>query len=616
MKTGQDLTPIVSFSNVWRAFRYWPYVFRLLWETRKSYLVCLMVLTVMQGLMPVMAVLATQELINAVVEGWEQGFSGVVIAFAFLVGVTLSSELVNLGRTYVEKLYETLIGNRVQLLIMEKSLQLSLPDFENAHVQDQLKRAQSEAGHRPFQVILQILGIINGGVTLFSAVTVLVLWKWWAAALLMLIPMFSFMSFLRLGQQEFSVFWKRAPRNRKAWYLSYLLTRDQSFKEVKLYQLGPYLLQEFREIYAGFFTEDKRLMKRRTQVTLLFQLLNLVLTGTIILLALQAAFLKEILIGNLVGLLQAIRLTETTSQSLVQGVLGLCHNNLYLEQLFAYLDHPSSELLPKNTKRELTEIETIEFRGVSFRYPGTVRYALRNVDFTVRRGESLAIVGQNGSGKSTLIKLLAQFYEPSEGEILFNGVLATEYDRDSVRRRIGVVFQDFVQYELPLRHNIGFGDIDALQDDGKLSEAIERAGLAPVVERMPHDIDTQLGKWFEDGHQLSGGQWQRIAVARAFLRQAHAYALDEPSAFLDPKAESEVFEAFRELVADRIGIYISHRYSSVRHSDRILVMEQGQVVEQGSHQELMRCDGVYAQLYRLQMSSYLQEAEQGVALSG
>lgn len=614
MKTEQDLQQMVSLANVFRAFRYWPRVFRLLWETRRLYLVWLMLLTVLQGLMPVLTLLATQALINAVVTGWERGFSVVVWSFASLIGVTLGSQLINLCKSYVEKLYETLIGNRVQVLIMEKSMGLSLPDFENSHVQDQLKRAQSEAGHRPFQVILQMLGIINGGVTLVSAAAVLVVWKWWLAALLMLMPLLSFFSYLRLGQREFAVYWGRAARNRKAWYLSFLLTRDQSFKEVKLYGLGPYLVREFRGIYEGFFAEDKGLLKRRTIVTLCFQLLNLILTGWMILIVLQAAFWREILIGHLVGLIQAIRLTESTSQSIVQSVLGLCHNNLYLEQLFGFLDHPSAEIRATRAKRELTKIESIEFRGVSFRYPGTSRDAVQDLHFSVRQGETLAIVGQNGSGKSTLIKLLARFYEPTAGEIWLNGHPVAEYDLESVRRRIGIVFQDFVQYELPLRQNIGFGDVDAMQEDEKMAEAIGRAGIGSVVERLPNGIDTQLGRWFEDGYQLSGGQWQRIAVARAFLRQADVYAFDEPSAFLDPRAESEVFEAFRELVAGRIGIYISHRYSSVRFGDRIVVMEQGRIAEQGSHRELMQAAGVYAQLYRLQMESYLQEEE--VPVSG
>jgi ABC-type multidrug transport system fused ATPase/permease subunit len=598
----------VSLTNVFRAFRYWPRIFQLLWQTKPAYLTGILVLTVLQGVVPVLSLLTTQELVNSIVRSWEAGPKVILWAFAAMIGVTFFGHLVGMYKGYFEKLYETLIANHVRILIMEKSISLSLADFENAEVQDQLKRAQNESGSRPFQVVTQILAIISSLVTLGSSAMVLIVWKWWVAALLMTIPLFSFYSFLRLGQQEFLIMWRRAPHTRKSWYYSYLLTRDNSFKEVKVFQLGDYLVGKLRGIYAEFFGEDNRMLKRRNRITFFFQIINMLLSGAMMMVVLWAAYLREVLIGNVVALLQAVRLTESTSQSVVQGILTLCHSNLYLEQLFAFLDRSSTDLPQVQMETQsVPSIETIEFRRVSFRYPGADQYALRDVSFCLRKGESVAVVGRNGSGKSTMIKLLARLYEEYEGEILINGQCIRQFDREALRRRIGVVFQDFVQYEMKLRENIAFGDIGRIGDDEKLAGAAAQAGIGPLLERLPQRLDTQLGRMFDNGQQLSGGQWQRIAIARAFLREADVLVLDEPSSFLDPQAEADVFAKFHELVRDRIGLFISHRYSAVRYSDRILVFEQGRVVEQGDHQELMSQNGRYAKLYNLQMSGVQKE---------
>lgn len=609
---AEEESRTVNLTNIVQSFRYWPRVFQLLWQTNKLYFILILCINILRGASPVISLLLLQKLINSIGPAWDTGFQTVLVPFIWLIAFSVFNEALSLAQNFINKLFETLLSNRITMLIMEKSISLSLSDFENAQVQDALKRAQNEAGHRPYQILQQILSIVTASITLFSTAAMLISWKWWAAFLLILIPLTSFYSFLRIGQQEFMLQWNRAPKMRQTWYLSVLLTRDISFKEIKVFQLGGYLLGKYHELLRQFLAEDKRMIKKRLGVGAIFQATQQGVNAFMFLMVLWSAYKREILIGHVVSYTQAITLTLVSSQNLTQSILSLCQHNLFLQQLFAFLDLQSSD--PSARKIEALEasrpattpvIQSVEFRNVSFRYPGSSYPALRNVSFTLQRGETLAIVGRNGSGKTTLMKLLTQLYDSFEGDILINGVSIRDMDCEAFRRKVGVVFQDFVQYEMQVRQNIGFGNVAKMEEDAELWKAADRAGIAGLIQSMPAGLATQLGRLFDEGQQLSGGQWQRIAIARAFMREAELYVLDEPSSMLDPETELQVFQAFRELVRDRLGIFISHRYSAIRYADQILMMDQGSVVEQGNHQQLMQQNGMYAELYMMQANAYL-----------
>ncbi|MGM7684182.1 ABC transporter ATP-binding protein [Cytobacillus sp. Hm23] len=616
----------LNIKNIFRSFSYWPRVFKLLWETKKSYFVAILTLSLFQGVSPVLSLLATQHLINSIATGLNLGFKVILIAFFFFIGVALLDMVIASLYQYYDTLLRKLLSNRINILILEKSLCLSLEDFENPTIQDHLKRVQNDSGSRPFQVLKVILGMISNVVTLLSTITVILLWKWWVALFIVLIPFISFVSFLRLGQEEFLRYWNRAEKSRQSWYFSHLITQDKTAKEVRLYQLGAFFLSKYKKIIDSFYSEDRFILIKRMKISSVFKIITLSINYSIVLLVLWSAYMKEILIGNVVGLIQAIRLTESTAQGIVQSILSLCQNNLYLEQLFHFLDISTKEnqkvlintaiqlnddnnsLVNVRPTPTLSAIEKIEFQNVSFKYKGTEMYALNNVSFTLKKGETLAIVGKNGSGKSTIVKLLTSLYTDFEGEILINGISIREFDQEGLREQIGVVFQDFVQYELPVRENIGFGDLKHVNDE-RIMQAAEQAGIVEMIEQLPNQINTQLGKLFTDGHQLSGGQWQRIAIARAFIRNADIYIMDEPSSFLDPFAEKEVFDKFQSLLQNRIGLFITHRYSTVQFADQIIVLDKGVVVESGNHNELINLGGNYAQLYNLQVSSFFGKQE-------
>ncbi|MFG0216925.1 ABC transporter ATP-binding protein [Brevibacillus porteri] len=606
---------LFTLKTVIQSFRNWPKIFRLFWTVQKGYFITIVILNILQGLFPVGMLYVTQELVNAVSSGTSQEGDTVVISFLFFISFILVKQLVTLIQNYVEGLYQSLLSNRLREMVLEKANAMGLADFENAEVQDQLKRAQQETSYRPYQIFELVLSIVSGVISLVSTSLFLIFWKWWVVFILVLFPLISFYSYLRLSQQEFYIRWSRAERERRGWYISHLLTHDRAFKEVQIYKLGSYLITQFRDMITQFFYEDKKIATTRLKTSLVFESLTIAMIGFMSFIAIKAAFLKEILLGNLVSYIQGITLTQTTSQSLMHSLIGLSQHNMFVEQLFLFLERDSSDPV-KLQKVTITTpqqndpfvLESIEFVNVSFTYPETERPVLQNLSFKIKKGESLAIVGENGSGKTTLVKLLTLLYKDYEGQILINGTDLNAFDLEQIRAKIGVVFQDFMQYEMSIRNNVGFGDLSLLHHDNKLYHALEKSGMRSLAEGLEQGLDTQLGKWFTEGLQLSGGQWQRIAIARAFFRNADLYILDEPSASLDPLAEKEVFDAFNLLTKERMGIFISHRYSSAQYANRIMVLDQGRIVEFGTHTELIRLQQKYASLYNLQASPFVSQS--------
>ncbi|WP_281818870.1 ABC transporter ATP-binding protein [Vallitalea longa] len=593
---------IISMDNIIKSFRYWPRIIRLLWNTDWKKLIAIMSLNLLQGISPVIILILTKDLINSITYSWTKGFNVILRAFILLAVFTIISQLIGLALSYIESLFKVLLTNRINRLIMEKSVSLSLKDFENSDVQDALKLAQNEAGHRPYQIMQQMMSLISGIVTLISAASMLIIFRWWMAFILLIIPFTSFYSFLRIGQLDFLIQYNRIPKMRKAWYYSFLMTNDKNFKEVKLYQLGKYLVKCYNNLFRGFYKEDRSIAKKRLKAGIVFQLINMVVNVTMMLVVIRAAFVREIEIGTVVAFTQAITMTQSNSQSLISGILSLCQHNLFLKQLFIFLDLKVNKCHKVN--RDITRIETIEFKNVSFKYPDNSKYALHNVSFKIKSGETMAIVGRNGSGKTTLMKLLTQLYDDFEGDIFINGVSIRSFDQEDLRNHMAVVFQDFVQYELSMRLNIGFGNVNRIYHSDELLDAVRSAGIDSLVEELPKGLDTQIGRLFEHGCQLSGGQWQRVAIARAFMRKADVYILDEPSSMLDPESELQVFEKFRELINKNIGIFISHRYTSIKYADHILLLDEGKVIEHGKHNELMKNNGMYSYLYNMQLAAY------------
>jgi ATP-binding cassette subfamily B protein len=497
----------------------------------------------------------------------------------------------------------------INVLILEKALGLRLQDFEDPDLYDKLTRARREASSRPVSMITQSFQLLQNVVTLAGYVALLLRVNWLAVVGLVAAAVPATVVEMKFSATAFRMRNWRSPETRRMTYLEYVLANDEHAKEVKVFGLGKVLFERYKALGEAFFAEDRSLAVRRSAWAFGLSLLATgAFYGAYAYMALAAAQ-GTISLGDMVLYVMAFRQGQQAFQSILGAIGGIYEDDLYMSNLFSFLATPVEGVatLPTSTASTSRAAEEgLRFEGVGFRYPGKEAWALRGIDLFVPRGESLALVGHNGAGKTTFIKLLTRLYEPTEGRVLLDGIDLREWDPEAVRRRVGVVFQDYNQYQLPARDNVGLGSVDHREDEPRIRRAVARGGAEEVVAALGKGLDTQLGRWFKEGAELSGGQWQKIALSRAFMREeADILILDEPTAALDAEAEHAVFERFKRLAEGRTSILISHRFPTVRMADRILVLEGGRILEQGSHEQLVAQGGRYAHLFSLQAQGYL-----------
>ena len=560
--------------------------------------------------MPVLQVWLAGQLIDQVVEGFEAGggdehIRGVVILALIQLAIFVGSSLLQAVGNISQQLLQERLSIHVQLQIMDHANSLDLADFENATYYDQLQQAQRESSRRPVQMVSQVFGLVRSLITFGTMIALLASLSWWIAAAALLSPIPAFISDSRYGWQGFGMMRRQSPIRRAMSYLTTLMTTDQYAKEVKLFTAGDHFIERYRTVSESYYQDTKQLLVRRYFAGFGWgSLTTLASSGTFLYVAVLA-IRGQVTLGALTVYTQAASQVQGAFQGILGGVQGIYENGLYLSTLYELLErepHISAPANPVPITRPFTQ--GIEFRNVSYHYPDRDTPALQDVSFTIAPGETIALVGQNGAGKSTIVKLLGRLYDPDEGQILINGVDIRDYDPVDLREQIGVMFQDYATYQFSAADNIGIGNVERIGDMAAIRDAADRAGADRVIARLPEGYATALGKWFEGGHQLSGGEWQKVALARAFMRDAQIMILDEPTAALDARAEHELFSRIKELTEGRIALYISHRFSTARMADRIFVLEHGRLIEQGTHVELMLHDGQYADLFELQAASY------------
>lgn len=590
------------FSRLQESFAHTPRTLRLVWRCSPKGSLALGLLTVVASLVPLLVAYAGKRIMDAVVAGSRDATLRWVLIE--LAAVAIQS-LAQRGLSLVRSLLGARLSIDINTLILEKAQTLELRHFEDAEFYDKLTKARREASSRPLSVVTETFQLVQNTITLVGYVVLLVQWSGLAVLGLVVAAIPATISEVRFSSAAFWMRNWRSPEVRRLNYLEYVLANDKHAKEVKLFGIGPIFLQRFRALGQKFYEDDKKLAVRRAKWAWVLSLLATgAFYGSYALMALAAAA-GRLSLGNMVLFVMAFRQGQQAFQSILEGLGGMYEDNLYMSNLFAYLAievDPPPLLLTAGANED----RGIVFDDVGFQYPGQESWALRHVSLRIGEKESLALVGHNGAGKTTFIKLLSRLYEPTEGRILLDGRDLRSWDREELRKRIGVVFQDFNQYQLKVRENVGLGSVDHREDEARITRAIELGGASEVVAGLSGGLETQLGKWFKDGTELSGGQWQKVALARAFMREeADILVLDEPTAALDAEAEHAVFERFRKLAKERTTILISHRFPTVRMADRIIVLEGGEVQEEGTHDGLVAAGGRYARLFSLQAQGYL-----------
>ena len=590
-------------------------VLRLVWATSHSLTLALALATLVQSLIPAAQVWLAGQLIQAVADGIaagagsrDQAFQTIAGLAAFQLVLLVGSSFAQTGGNVSQQLLQERLSIHIQSRIMRHAASLDLADFENAAYYDQLQRAQQESAHRPVQMVSQIFGLARSAVTFSTLLALLVTLGPLIAAATLLAPIPAFISGSRYGWQGFHLMRRQSPARRMMTYLTQLLTTDEYAKEIKLYSLGDHFIDRYETLAAEYYRSTRALVVRRYWAGFGWgSLTTLASSGTFLYVAIQAVS-GVFTLGQLTVFTGAATQIQGAFQGLLGGVQGLYEHGLYLstlDDLMARQPAISSPADPILVRRPFQQ--GIEFRHVTYTYPGNEQPSLEDVSFTIAPGEMVALVGRNGAGKSTIVKLLGRLYDPDQGQILIDGVDIRRYDVDELRGQFAVMFQDYATYQLSVRDNIAVGDAARPGLDEAVTRATRQAGAELLIAGLPGGLDTVLGRWFDGGHQLSGGEWQKVALARAFMRDAeHAQilVLDEPTAALDAKAEHELFARLRELSRHRMSINISHRFSTVRLADRILVLDRGRLIEQGTHEELVLRGGQYAELFELQAESY------------
>ena len=595
-----------TFREQLAAFRNIPPFLRLIWRADRRLTVANVLLRLAQAALPTAILYVGKLIIDEVLllldGAGDTTFLWQMVALEF--GLALLSDLLSRGTSLVDGLLADLIANRTSVDIMRHAATLDLYQFEDADFYDKMERARRQTTGRSV-LMSQLLAQFQSVITIIVLGVSVVAFSPWLILLLVLAVIPSFIQENYFNQQKYSLTRSWTPERRELDYLRYLGASDITAKEVKIFGLADYITDRFDELSMKYYYANRSLSVRRASWGAFFSAIGSVTYYGAYVLIIAQTLSGQITVGTLTFLAGAFRRMQQGLRTVLSRVASIGENALYLQDLFDFFrieptiaDRDDALPFPKTIR------EGWRFENVSFRYPGAEQYAIRDLSFELPVGTKLALVGENGAGKTTLVKLLARLYEPTEGRILLDGVDLRRYELAGLRDSVGVIFQDFFRYQLTARENIAVGRIDDLEDQERVTDSARKSLAEAVVEGLPLRYDQVLGRRFADAVDLSGGQWQKIALARAYMREAELLILDEPTSALDARAEYEVFQRFTELIEGKSAVIISHRFSTVRMADLILFLEHGRRLEMGSHDQLMRQNGKYAELFELQARGY------------
>jgi ATP-binding cassette, subfamily B, bacterial len=583
---------------------------RLVWQSSPGWTIARVALLITQGILPLLSIYLTKLIVDSVTTGLTApdkiaAFYQVLTVLILAGIVTVINGLCTSLSEFVNTAHSMRVNNYMQGIIHTKSVEADLEYYENAQYFDALQRAQQEAPYRPPQILNRLAQVGQNGISLVAMVGLLLSLHWGIIGVLMIAALPAV--WVRVKQSQIMYDWQRqrTSMERQSQYLGFMLTGEHFAKEIRLFGLGSFFSEWYQRIREQIYQERLDISKRKALANFIAQAFAGVLIFAIYSFIIFQTIQGTLRLGDLVLYYQALQRGQLNINGLLTGLSGLYEDNLFLTNLYEFLDLKPNIVDPVHPKPFPETIKTgIIFHQVSFQYANSTRQALHNISLTLEPGKTIALVGENGCGKTTLIKLLCRLYDPTSGSITIDGMDIRNFEIADLRQQVSVIFQDYAKYHFTAFENIWLGNIEVPRGDEKIRAAALRSGADQVIQELPQGYETILGKLFDQGEELSIGQWQKIALARAFLRSSQLIILDEPTSAMDPKAEYEVFKQFRALIKDQAAILITHRLSTVKMADCIYVMDQGSIVERGTHQELIEQRGTYAHLFETQAQNY------------
>lgn len=597
----------VKLTEQFSALKNLPSFFALIWQTEPRLATINMLLRLFKAGVPLLTLYLGKLIVDEIIRlmsASEKDLHQLWLLLGAEFSAVIISDLLNRSIGLTENLLGDLVSNRTSVDIMQHASKLDLFQFENPEFYDKLERARRQTTNRTV-LMSQVLTQFQDIITIVFLGAGLVAFNPWLILILFVAVIPSFLGESYFNQQSYSLSLSWTPERRELDYLRYVGASDETAKEVKIFNLSGFLIERFKKLSDQYFLANRKIIIRRAIWGLLLAALGTIAYyGAYVLIALQT-------VGGLITVGSLTFLTGSFQRlyGLLEGVMSrfskIAESALYLKDLFDFFNIKPEIFSTPGSGAFPDKLQTgFVFENVSFRYPDQERWAIRNLSFTLHAGEKLALVGENGAGKTTLVKLLARLYEPSEGRILIDGIDIKDYNLQSLRQNIGIIFQDYIRFQLTAAENIAVGNISQKDKFEDVLSSAEKSLANTVIDQLPDQYEQMLGRRFKNGIDLSGGQWQKIALGRAYMRDAQLLILDEPTSALDARAEHEVFQRFAELISGKSAVLISHRFSTVRMADRILVLENGQLIEIGSHEELLAKDGKYAELFTLQAKGY------------
>ena len=589
---------------------------KIAYDASPLYLFATITIRVLQSVMPVISAYIVKlifDRLGAIMSGtgtttyhFQQDILPIVLAFG--VVLVISQSLLALDTYVNEEMGRHLQLHTGQLLYRRLLMFQGMQYFESPQFHDTFRQASQQIQWTPTQLVREASGFIGSCLTLISFFGVVLVFSPILSLVLIIATVPSFLAQLRFRRKRFDLSWENSPKERKAWYYGSILSSTNYAKEMRLFNLGEYILDRYITTTKENHQNRRELNQDELRVNTGLNVFNAVIMVGSYLYVIAQAFTQTITLGDVTLFIEAVRTVQLHLNGLSWTVVSLSERALFFSHYQTLMELPL-ELAQYEPMQDVPPLQhQIELRNLSFRYTEQAGFVLKNVNLTIRKGESLALVGLNGAGKTTLVKLLARFYDPTEGAILWDGIDIRHFKPECLRQHLGAVLQDFIQYELSVRENIGFGNIEYINDTPHIQSIAQQIGVDSFIQDLPQGYETILSRWLfdkdEDGTDLSGGQWQKIAIARTYLRNVEVLLLDEPTAALDAEAEHDIYERFAEIAHNRATLLISHRFSTVRMADRIAVIEDGCIQEYGTHQELIALNGTYARLYGLQAAQY------------